>query len=110
MFIYKSEFLFKIKACEKNNHKHIVDIPRIIFEHNAEIGQKDYLRMDTNLKHDLIIKAIYFQCIFNPFTRALETLSLGILIKIINSFGDELEILIVPFVILKILKNVKVNT
>jgi hypothetical protein len=24
-------FWFEIKACEKNNHRHIVDIPRIIF-------------------------------------------------------------------------------
>jgi len=29
--IHKLGFLFKIKACEKNNHRHIVDIPRIKF-------------------------------------------------------------------------------
>jgi len=29
--IHKLGFLFKIKACEKNNHRHIVNISRIIF-------------------------------------------------------------------------------
>jgi len=48
--------LLKIKACEKNNHP--VEVPGqagiciifrgLFFEHNTEIGQKEYLWMDTN--------------------------------------------------------------
>jgi hypothetical protein len=29
--IHKLGILFKIKACEKNNHRHMCNIPRIIF-------------------------------------------------------------------------------
>jgi len=29
--VHKWGFLSKIKACEKNNHRHIFNIPRIIF-------------------------------------------------------------------------------
>jgi len=39
--------LVKVKACEKNNFRHIFNIPRIIFECNADIGQKDHLWMAT---------------------------------------------------------------
>jgi hypothetical protein len=49
-------FLFKIKACDKNNHP--VEVPGqagiylisrgLFFEHNAETGQKGHLWMDTN--------------------------------------------------------------
>jgi len=33
-------FLLEIEKYEKNNHRHIVDIPRIIFLHSEDIGQK----------------------------------------------------------------------
>jgi len=32
----------------KNDRNYLVDIPRIIFSHNADIGQKGHLCMDTN--------------------------------------------------------------
>jgi hypothetical protein len=47
--------LFKIKACDKNNRMHIIDIQRIIILSITQrlvplrrIGQKDHLWMDTN--------------------------------------------------------------
>ena len=46
--VQKRGFLFEIKAYEKNYRRHINDIPRIFFEHNAEIGQKDRWRMGTS--------------------------------------------------------------
>ena len=33
----------KIKACSKNYRRHIVVMPRIIFEYNAEFGEKGIL-------------------------------------------------------------------
>ena len=30
-----------LEACRKNSRRYAVDIPRIIFLHNAEIGRKD---------------------------------------------------------------------
>lgn len=43
MFVHKRGFLFKVKACEKNSRRHMVNIPRIIFNYNDEIGQEDHL-------------------------------------------------------------------
>ena len=43
MSVHKRGFLFKVKACEKNSRRHMVDIPRIIFNYNDEIGQEDHL-------------------------------------------------------------------
>ena len=55
--------MFKVKACEKNNHRPMSDISRIaltvapyglkthtscLFGHNAEIGEKDHLWMGTS--------------------------------------------------------------
>ena len=34
-------FWFEIKTCKKNNHRHVVDISRIIFLHNEGIGLKN---------------------------------------------------------------------
>jgi hypothetical protein len=35
--------LFKIKACEKNNHRLMfIKFRGLFFEHNADIEQKDY--------------------------------------------------------------------
>jgi hypothetical protein len=34
-------FWFETEAYGKNNHRHIVNIPRIIFSHNEDIEQKD---------------------------------------------------------------------
>jgi len=35
------------QGMRKNNHRHIADIPRIFFEHTADIEQKDHFWMDT---------------------------------------------------------------
>ena len=35
------------QGMQKNKHRHLLDIPSIIFFHNTEIGQKDHFWMDT---------------------------------------------------------------
>ena len=47
--IHKLGFLFKIKACEKITTDICLIFRGLFFEHNAEIGQKDHLWMDTYL-------------------------------------------------------------
>jgi len=49
-------FLFEIKSCEINNHRHISDISEsgslltggLFFEDNAEVEQKNRFWMDTS--------------------------------------------------------------
>ena len=61
MSIQKRAISFKIKDSEKNNHRHIVDIPRIIFKHDAEFGRKGRFWMGTNYQFLLSGSRLWFR-------------------------------------------------
>jgi hypothetical protein len=52
------EFWFEIKAYEKNNHRHLSDIPRIVFLHNDGVGPKDSKSMGSLMSLEISQKHV----------------------------------------------------